>query len=232
MYLPRHFREDDDATAIALARTGGFGHLIVAGPNGLASTPMPFLVDDVGALVRGHLARPNPIWQLAPSNALFIVPVSDAYISPTWYPSKAEHGRVVPTWNYEVVHFHGHLEAHDDVAWVAELVRDLTDLHEATMPNPWSVDDAPEDYVTGLQRGIVGVSLTVTRFEAKRKLSQNKTAEELAGATVGLAASGRRGASQVATAMGSGSRAAAPGSGSRDPASVIDLTRHPGRSED
>ena len=217
MYLPRHFHDNDTAAAVELARTAGFGHLVVAGPEGLVSTPIPFVISDDGMLVRGHLARPNPIWKLAPLDALLVVPVSDAYISPSWYPSKAEHGKVVPTWNYEVVHFHGRLETHDDAEWVAEQIRDLTDLNEADMPAPWSVDDAPEDYITGLQRGIVGVSLSVTKIEAKRKLSQNKTDDELAGATEGLAASSRRGAGPVATAMGSSSRA---------PASVPDPVRH------
>ena len=108
------------------------------------------------------------------SAALLIVPVGDAYISPGWYPSKADDPKVVPTWNYEVVHLHGRLSTHDE-AWTEQLVRDLTDHHEAAMPSPWSVDDAPPEYVARMLKAIVGVSLEVTGIEAKRKLSQNKS---------------------------------------------------------
>jgi transcriptional regulator len=200
MFMPRHFTEDDPRAAVAMARAVGFGHLVVATDEGLSSTPMPFLIDDEGTLARGHLARPNPILHLLPTTALLIVPVSDAYISPSWYPSKAEHGKVVPTWNYEVVHLHGVVVAHEH-DWTAQLVRELTDHHEATMPTPWSVGDAPPEYIEGLERAIVGVSLSVTRTDAKRKLSQNKPAAEVIGAADGLEASRRRGAAEIAPAM-------------------------------
>jgi transcriptional regulator len=121
----------------------------------------------------------------APVDALVIVPISDAYVSPSWYPSKQEHGKVVPTWNYEVVHLHGRLVTHDP-DWTLALVRELTDHHEAGLPEPWSVDDAPSEFVDGLLKAIVGVSLEVTRVEAKRKLSQNKPAPDLDGAIAGL----------------------------------------------
>ncbi len=201
MYLPRHFTEDDGAAAVAMAREAGFGHLVLGTADGFSSTPMPFVISDDGAQVRGHLARPNAIWQLAPCEAILIVPVSDSYISPSWYPSKAEHGKVVPTWNYEVVHLHGRLVAHDDSEWTGQMVRDLTELNESTMPRPWSVDDAPVDYVDQLMRGIVGVELEVVRIEAKRKLSQNKTDVERAGVLAGLLDSARRGAAELAMAV-------------------------------
>lgn len=187
MYLPQHFREDDTGAAVAMARSSGFGHLVVAGPDGPESTPIPFLISDAGTQIRAHLARPNSIWKLAPCDALLIVPVDDNYISPSWYPSKAEHGKVVPTWNYEVVHLHGRLVARDDAEWTSAMVRDLTDLHEATLPTPWSVDDAPADYVEQLMRGIVGIELDVSRIEAKRKLSQNKSDADRAGIAAALA---------------------------------------------
>ena len=183
-----------------MARSAGFGHLTVIGADGLASTPMPFLIDDDATLVRAHLARPNPVLAAAPADALLVVPVSDAYVSPGWYPSKAEHGKVVPTWNYEVVHLHGRLVAHN-AAWTLQLVRDLTDHHEAGMPTPWSVDDAPEEYTAGLLKAIVGISLEITRVEAKRKLSQNKSSGDLEGAITGLRSGDRRGAGEVADAM-------------------------------
>jgi transcriptional regulator len=189
MWLPRQFREDSTEVAIAMVRSAGFGHLVVAGPDGLDSTPVPFVISDDGERVRAHLARPNTIWKLAPCEAMLLVPVSDAYISPSWYPAKAEHGRVVPTWNYEVVHLHGRLIAHDDAGWTATMVSDLTDVNEAGMPTPWSVDDAPADYTDQLIGGIVGIELEVVRIEAKRKLSQNKSDADRDGAIAGLAGS-------------------------------------------
>ena len=129
-----------------------------------------------------HLARPNPVWKSAPCRALLIVPVTDAYVSPSWYPSKAEHGKVVPTWNYEIVHAHGALVAHDDPAWVRAQIDDLTALNEAPLAQPWATTDAPGDYIESLQLAIVGVELVVDRFEGKRKLSQNRSAGDRAGA--------------------------------------------------
>ena len=165
------------------------------------STPMPFVITDDGAVLRGHLARPNPVWRTAPTDALMIVPVTDAYISPSWYPSKAEHGKVVPTWNYEIVHVHGQLTAHDDVVWVEQLVRDLTELNEAPLPEPWAVDDAPADYLEKMLRGIVGVELVVESRVGKRKLSQNRPTEDQAGIVAGLDATRGRGAARIADAM-------------------------------
>ena len=198
--MPRHFTEDDPAAAVTMARTAGFGHLVVADDGGLRSTPMPFLVDEDGSSVRGHLARPNPILRSLPASALLVVPLDDAYISPGWYPSKADHAEVVPTWNYEVVHLHGRLRAHGD-DWTEQLVRDLTDHHEASMATPWSVDDAPPEYIAGLLKAIVGVSLEVIEVEAKRKLSQNKPADDLTGAADGLEHRDRRHDAAVAEAM-------------------------------
>jgi transcriptional regulator len=129
------------------------------------------------------------------------VPVSDTYISPSWYPSKAEHGKVVPTWNYEVVHIHGELVAHDDAGWVADQIATLTDTNEAGFERPWSVEDAPAEYVEQLRRGIVGVELIVDRLDGKRKLSQNRPEADVAGVVAALGASERRGAGDVAAAM-------------------------------
>jgi transcriptional regulator len=201
MYAPPAFSVDDVGASVALARTAGFGHLVVLGPDGLSSTPVPFVVDDAGTAVRMHLARPNDVWRAAPCRALLVVPVSDAYVSPSWYPSKAEHGKVVPTWNYEVVHAHGELVVHDDAAWVRNQIDDLTALHEGSFAVPWHVDDAPAEFIDALQRGIVGVELQVSRWEAKRKLSQNRSVDDRAGALAGMEAAGRRGADAVVDAM-------------------------------
>ena len=136
--------------------------------------------------MRGHLARPNPLWRLAPCDALAIVSLSDAYISPSWYPSKAVNGKVVPTWNYEVVHAHGTLVAHDDVEWLERLVRDLTDRHERANAEPWAVDDdarrlSHRDAARDRRRRDRGRA-----HEGKRKLSQNRSDEDQRGAVEGL----------------------------------------------
>lgn len=172
--MPRHFAVDERADVVAMVRAAGFGHLVVHDGARFSSTPLPFVVDDELRAVRAHVARPNPIWRLAPCDALLIVAGRDDYVSPGWYPSKADHGKVVPTWNYEVVHLHGRLLPRDDAAWVAQQLRDLTDLNEAPQPAPWSVDDPPDGYVEQLQRGTVGLELEVIEVEAKRKASQNR----------------------------------------------------------
>ncbi len=202
VYRPPAFVEDDTATIVQLARRAAFAHLTVVDDDGApTSTPVPFLNDDHGSHVRAHLARPNPVWRLAPCRALLIVPLSDTYISPSWYPSKQEHGKVVPTWNYEVVHVHGELIAHDDPAWIEQQIRDLTDFHEARFERPWSIDDAPDGYIGKAARGIVGVELVIDRLAGKRKLSQNRDAADTAGVLAGLDASDGRGAAAIAAAM-------------------------------
>lgn len=201
MYQPPAFVVDDTDAIVALARTAGFGHLVMVGDDGLTSTPVPFVVDEHGASVRMHLARPNDVWRAAPGEALLIVPVSDAYVSPSWYPSKAEHGKVVPTWNYEVAHAHGDLVVHDDAGWVRAQIEELTTQNEAPLPHPWQVGDAPDEYIAQLRRGIVGVELVVTRWEAKRKLSQNRSEADREGARAGMERSGLRGSSDVAARM-------------------------------
>jgi len=201
MYAHPAFAEVDTEVIVGLLRAAGFGHLVVASADGLDATPIPFVVsDDVGS-VRMHVARPNSIWRHAPCDALLIVPVTDAYVSPSWYPSKAADGRVVPTWNYEVVHVTGRLHARDDGAWVLQQINDLTDTNEAALVHAWSVNDAPADYIAKLQRGIVGIELAVTGVTAKRKLSQNKPEADQAGVVVGLESAGLRGSDCVRRAM-------------------------------
>ena len=134
-----------------------------------------------------HLARNNDQWKLDPvGEALAIVRGPDAYISPGWYASKAEHGRVVPTWNYITAHVYGRFVVHDDPAWTEDLVRRLTAKHEAHRDHPWSVDDAPRPFVEGQLRAIVGVELQITRIEAKAKLSQNRPPADVEGVVAGL----------------------------------------------
>jgi transcriptional regulator len=209
VYRPPANRVDDLSVAVRIVRDHGFGHLVVAGPDGLDAVPVPVIVDapddggapdGAGLRVRAHVARANPIWRAAPCPALLIVSPDDAYVSPGFYPSKRRDPKVVPTWNYELVHVHGTLQARPDPAWLETLVRELTVRNEAAMADPWAVDDAPPDFIERMIRAIVGVELEVTRVEAKRKLSQNRTAEDVAGVVAGLAAGDDRSAA-VARAM-------------------------------
>jgi transcriptional regulator len=155
---------------------------------------LPFVHDpsvgEHGALL-GHFARNNDHWRQAPvGEAMVILRGPDAYISPNWYASKTEHGRVVPTWNYVTAHVYGELVIHDDVVWLEDLVRRLTAKHEAAQSTPWTVDDAPPRFVAGQLRAIVGVELRITRIEAKAKLSQNRPPADVDGVVTGTRALG------------------------------------------
>lgn len=191
MYIPQAFALDGVDEAFELVGDQAFAHLVSMSGGRLTATSLPLLVDRRARVLRGHLARANPHWRgLDGSEVLVIVPGPDAYVSPSWYPSKAEHGRVVPTWNYQVVHLHGVATTHEDGAWLEKLVRDLTDRHEAGRPSPWSVDDAPAGFVERQLRAIVGVEVAVDRIEAKSKLSQNRPVGDVDGVIAGLEAGG------------------------------------------
>jgi transcriptional regulator len=200
MYVPSAFAPTDEAVRELLLRHRA-ADLVTAGPEGLTATMLPFLYDAGRHTLRGHFARNNDHWRSADGAAgLVIVRGPDAYVSPSWYASKAEHGRVVPTWNYVTAHVHGTVSVHDDPDWVADLVRELTDRHEAGRPAPWSVDDAPPRFFAGQLRAIVGVELAIERVEAKFKLSQNRPAADVDGVIVGLRAAGEpESAAAVAT---------------------------------
>lgn len=190
MYVPTHFAVDDAAVDELLTRHGA-ADLVTATPAGLRATMLPFVYDRERRVLMGHFARNNDHWrQPVLGEALVIVRGPDSYISPSWYASKAEHGRVVPTWNYVTAHVHGAMTIHDDEGWVADLVRRLTDKHESGRPAPWSVDDAPQKYIAGQLRAIVGVEIAVARVEAKFKLSQNRSDADVDGVIEGLRASG------------------------------------------
>jgi transcriptional regulator len=193
MYTPVHFTAGPEAVRDLLARPGA-ANLVTMTSQGLLATLVPFAYDpdagEHGALL-GHLARNNPQWsEPAVGEALAIIQGADAYVSPSWYASKAEHGRVVPTWNYTTAHVYGRLVIHDDPAWLSRQVRQLTGMHEAGFDHPWSVDDAPGRYITGQLRAIVGVELAITRIEAKAKLSQNRPEADIDGVVAGLTATG------------------------------------------
>jgi transcriptional regulator len=194
MYVPPAFREDDRAALHAVIAEARLANLITATAEGLIATPLPmFLIADEGphGTLYGHVARANPQWSLAPSGeamALFMGP--DAYITPNWYASKQEHHKVVPTWNYVAVHAYGPVEFFDDADRLLDIVTRLTSMHE-TGAAPWSVSDAPEAFIRAQLRGIVGLRLPISRIEGKRKMSQNRSAEDRAGVAAGLAASER-----------------------------------------
>ena len=159
----------------------------------------PQAAADGWGVLHGHVARNNQQWKvLATGEALVIVRGPDAYISPSWYATKREHGRVVPTWNYITAHLYGRLVIHDDPAWVEANVRALTAKHEANREAPWSVDDAPEPYLEGQLKAIVGVEIVIDRVEGKWKLSQNRSDADIAGTIDGLEATGEH---DVSTAM-------------------------------
>ena len=165
--------------------------LVTLGPGGLIANHVPLILyPDTGPLgtLRGHLSRMNSQWRdsLPEVPALAIFQGPSAYITPSWYPSKDAGGKVVPTYNYMVVHAHGPLQTYDDPRLLERNVRALTELHEARFTEPWSVDDAPADYVQGLLRGIIGIEITIARLEGKWKLSQNRTVEDRQGAIDGL----------------------------------------------
>ena len=192
MYVPDHFAAPGDAAVAELLAQHGAADLITATDSGLLATLLPFSHDpdrgERGALL-GHVARNNDQWRRpAIGEALVIVRGPDAYVSPTWYASTAEHGRVVPTWNYITAHVYGNLIVHDDVAWLSALVRRLTEKHESGKTPRWSVDDAPGSYISGQLRAIVGLEIAITRVEAKWKLSQNRSAADAEGVVTALQA--------------------------------------------
>jgi len=193
MYIPAHFAPDE-AKVGELLLNHGAADLVTVTPEGLVASMLPFIyvpgAGEHGAL-HGHLARNNPQWKLpATGDSLVIVRGPDAYITPSWYASKAEHGRVVPTWNYVTAHVYGKLVVHDDPVWTEDLVRRLTAKHEAYRAHPWSVDDAPRAFVEGQLRAIVGIELEISRIEAKAKLSQNRPAADVERVIAGLRARG------------------------------------------
>ena len=197
MYVPKHFAASD-ADAAALLASLGAADLVTPTSGGLVATFLPLLHDaDAGSLV-GHVARSNDHWRAEPvGESLVIVRGPDAYVSPSWYASKREHGRVVPTWNYTTAHVYGELVVHHDEAWLEDVVRRLTDVHEAHSAQPWSVDDAPPAFVAGQLRAIVGVELRISRVEAKVKLSQNRPAADVDGVVAGLEARGDTASAQA-----------------------------------
>ncbi|MFB4309850.1 FMN-binding negative transcriptional regulator [Actinomadura sp. GTD37] len=193
MYVPAHFSAGDAEVRELLAGCAA-ADLVTSTPAGLIATFLPVLYDpsvgEHGAML-AHVARNNDQWrEPAAGESLLIVHGPDAYVSPSWYASKREHGRVVPTWNYLTAHVYGRLVVHDDPAWVESMVRRLTERHESGREPSWSVDDAPAAFIAGQLRAIVGLELVIGRVEAKAKLSQNRPAADRAGVVEGYLAEG------------------------------------------
>lgn len=195
MYQPQHFREDRLDVQHALIRANPLGALVTVGPDGLSANHIPFIVDAEASprgTLRGHVARANPQWKtLDPAqDALVIFQGTDRYITPAWYATKAETGNVVPTWNFAVVHVYGRPRVIHDGDWLARHVAELTALNEAGREEPWSVSDAPADFVASLLKGIVGIEIEIARIEGKWKVSQNRPEADRDGVTHGLTVQG------------------------------------------
>lgn len=187
MYIPNHFVESDRQRLHQLIRERGFGLLVSVDESGPQANHIPFYLDDTGCL-QCHVARANPVWkqiESAPS-VLVVFQGPDAYVSPNWYPTKQETGKVVPTWNYQVVHVHGQAIARQDPAWLRQHLENLTRHNEEHRPAPWAVADAPEDYISKMMGAIVGLEITIERLEGKTKASQNQPQSNRQGVKAGL----------------------------------------------
>ena len=191
MYVPPHFAEPRDAELHRIIREHPFGALVTLGPEGLDVNHIPFELDPAAGpagTLTGHVARANPVWQEVQSGSevLVIFRGAQGYISPSWYPSKPETHRHVPTWNYEVVHAHGVLTVRDDEKFVRGVVARLTRRHQAGEAVPWKMSDSAPDYIDTLLRAIVGLEIRVTRLVGKRKLGQNREERDRLGAAQAL----------------------------------------------
>lgn len=182
MYQPKHFVETRREVMRALVLQHPLATLVTLSEDGLQADPIPLLwrEDAQGNVVlAGHVARANPLWQRARADTavLAVFQGPQHYISPGWYATKAEHGRAVPTWNYTVVQARGTLRVVQDADWLHAQVRELTAQQEASMPQPWQVDDAPADYIEKMLAAVVGIEIAVTQLTGKWKVSQNQPAE-------------------------------------------------------
>ena len=194
MYLPSHFAESDRQVLHRLMQDHPLSTLITQTSAGLDANHIPLILSvDEGehGVLRGHVARANPVWKdyLSTSDVLAVFQGADAYISPSWYPTKKENGKAVPTWNYAVVHASGPLRIIDDAEWLRALVTRLTTHHEAAMAQPWSVGDAPADYIDKMISAIVGIEIPITKLVGKWKVSQNQPVQNRAGVVDGLSSS-------------------------------------------
>jgi transcriptional regulator len=206
MYLPKHFEETRTETLHELIRARPLATVVTLAARGLEANHIPLEIDPEPApfgTLRGHVARANPIWRdYSPGvDALAIFVGPDAYISPSWYPSKQDGGKVVPTWNYAVVHAYGPLRIVDDAAWLRGFVEKLTNRHESRRAAPWKVSDAPADYIDKMVGAIVGIEIPIARLEGKWKVSQNRPARDREGVVQGLLQGGGDAVTEMAAAV-------------------------------
>ncbi|WP_119302200.1 FMN-binding negative transcriptional regulator [Dongia deserti] len=198
MYVPASFKIIEQSEVLALMKAHPFAALISHDAEGLTATHVPTVTRLEGEtlVAECHLARPNPHWKRLAANpdaeAMMIFSGPDAYIRPGWYPSKAEGGKTVPTWNYATVHAYGRVEVIQEGAWLLRHVTELSEQQESPYEMPWKTSDAPEQYIAALIRGIVGVRLSVSRVDAKAKMGQNRDRRDIRGAADGLAARAQR----------------------------------------
>lgn len=193
MYTPPAFIENDPAEIRQIIREARLSTLVTNTPEGLIATPLPLMLDESEGehgVLYGHLAKANPQWKLpVTGEALVIFSGPDAYVTPSWYAAKSEHGKVVPTWNYVAVHAYGPVEFFEDEDRLHDVVTRLTNLYEQPRQQPWAVTDAPEPFIKAQLKGIVGLRLPITRIEGKRKMSQNRSAADREGVSRGLSTS-------------------------------------------
>jgi len=188
MYLPSHFEQQDPEALHALMREHPLATLVSVQADGPTADHVPLEYDAATRTLRGHVARANPLWREAAGQAVLAVFCGpQVYVTPSWYPSKATTNKVVPTWNYTVVHAHGTLQAVEDAPWLHDLVSRLTRHHESPRAQPWAVSDAPDDYVQQMLRAIVGIQIPVDQLIGKWKVSQNRSADDRRGVAQGLA---------------------------------------------
>ena len=203
MYLPKHFEETRVEVLHGLIGSHPLGALVTLTAGGLDANHIPFEIDPAPApfgTLRGHVARANPLWrEFSPDvQALVIFQGPGTYVSPAWYPTKRATGKVVPTWNYAVVHAHGVLRAIDDRAWLRDFVTKLTNRHEAPRRDPWQVTDAPAEYIDTQLGAIIGLELPIARLVGKWKMSQNRPAQDREGVVAGLRLEGGQAGAAIA----------------------------------
>jgi transcriptional regulator len=203
MYIPPVFKDTELASIHETMRSARLASFVTCTASGLVCTPLPLFLDEregEQGVIYGHLARANTQWTETPiCDALAIFNGPDAYVTPSWYESKKEHGKVVPTWNYAAVHAYGVVEFFEDADRLYEVITRLTDLYERPRAASWAVTDAPADFIKAQLRGIVGLRMPISRIDAKRKMSQNRSEADRAGVAAGLAESDREKDRHVAT---------------------------------
>ncbi len=209
MYIPPQFEQPDIEVMHELIRNRPLATLVTLGSNGIDANHIPLHLDPTPepfGVLRGHIARANPLWRDLASDVetLAIFHGPDAYISPSWYATKQETGKVVPTWNYTVVHAYGSLRIIDDAVWVRAQLEALTQQHEAAFPEPWAVSDAPEDFTERLVGAVVGIEMVITRLTGKWKVSQNQPPQNQRSVIQGLNASGQSEAAAMAALVNAG----------------------------